>query len=177
MTISLTFIKFTRSCLLSLTFIFLFNAVYSQQAASVYPRIIGYFSIYHPIETLSSGNFTGNFGNTYTVSFPLGIQILKSDHVGVSLEIAPTVRTENNISKVSSLSFCPGAFLRLPHNANVVARLAFESTGRFGFTPSVNKVLVKGKDCSLFGSIPFPVRFGNNQATSIGGGLQLGVLF
>jgi len=162
---------------LFLTFTFLFSNVYSQQSTQTYPRIIGYFSVYHPIETLSNGNFTGNFGKVYTVTFPFGIHILKSEHFGVSFELSPCIRTENNISKVSSVAFNPGVFFRFKHSYTLVSRLAFESSGRFGFTPALLKVLKRGKDCNLFTALALPARFGNNQVSSLSSGIQLGLTF
>jgi len=161
----------------SLTFALLANSAYSQQTTPAYPRIAGYFSVYHPIETLSGGTFTGNFGNVYAVSFPFGVHILKSDHFGVSFEISPCIRTQNNSSKVSSVAFNPGALFRFTHGYTLVTRLAFESSGRFGFTPALIKILKKGKDCNLFTAVALPARFGNNQASSLSSGLQLGFSF
>lgn len=170
-------VKSIRWTLLLLTFALPFSRAYSQQAISNYPRIVGYFSVYHPIETLSSGTFTGNFGKVYTVSFPFGMHILKSDHFGVSFEISPCIRTESNISKVSSVAFNPGALFRFNHGYTLVSRLAFESSGRFGFTAALIKILKKGKDCNLFTAVALPARFGNNQASSLSSGLQLGLTF
>jgi hypothetical protein len=177
MTSLLPFIKLNSRALLLFVFVIVLNTARGQSPAATYPRIIGYFSVYHPIETLSNGTFTGNFGNTYTVSLPFGIHILKSDHFGVSFEISPCIRTESNISKVSSVAFNPGALFRFKHGFTLVSRLAFESSGRVGFTPALIKVLKKGKDCNLFTAVGFPTRFGNNQASSISSGLQLGLSF
>jgi len=154
----------------------LFRVSYAQQPAA-YPKVTGYFSIVQPITTWTKDGFTSNFGNVYAVGFPFGVNILKSDSFGVSFEVAPTIRTEKNISKVSSVLFHPGAMFRFAHGFTFIGRMAFETNGRFGVTPVFNQVLVKGKDASMFVSIPFPVRFGNGQATSIGTGLQLGVSF
>ena len=147
------------------------------QTPSPYPRMAGYFSVTNAIETYSNGHFNGNFGNVYTVSFPFGLNLLKSDHFGVSFELSPTIRTENHIAKVSSITFHPGAMFRFPHGFTFIGRVAFETNGRFGFTPVFNKIVVRGKNSSFFASIPFPVRFGNNLPSSIGTGLQLGVVF
>jgi hypothetical protein len=55
--------------------------------------------------------------------------------------------------------------------------VAFETSDRFGLTPVFNQVIKKGKEASLFVSVPFPVRLRNDMPTSIGTGLQLGVSF
>ncbi|MXV53204.1 hypothetical protein GS399_19740 [Pedobacter sp. HMF7647] len=149
----------------------------SSAQTTIYPRITGYFSIVHPIGTWNKDGFTGNFGDVYTVGFPFGMNILKSDRFGVSFEIAPTIRTEHGISKVNSVLFHPGAMFRFKHGFTFIGRMAFETNGRFGVTPVFNQVLVKGKNASFFTSIPVPVRFGNNMPASIGAGLQFGVSF
>jgi hypothetical protein len=159
--------------LLSLAF---FKISFAQQPAT-YPKVTGCFSILQPLTTFSSGSFASNFGNVYVVGFPFGMNILKSDAFGISFEVAPAIRTEKNISKVSSILFHPGAMFRFKHGFTFIGRMAFETSGRFGVTPVFNQVIKKGKDASLFVSVPFPVRFGNDQPTTISTGLQLGVTF
>lgn len=153
-----------------------FKISFAQQPAT-YPRVTGYFSILQPLTTLSGGSFNSNFGNVYIVGFPFGVNILKSDNFGISFEVAPAIRTEKNISKVSTVLFHPGAMFRFKHGFTFIGRMAFETSGRFGVTPVFNQVIKKGKDASLFVSVPFPVRFGNDQPTSITTGLQLGLSF
>jgi hypothetical protein len=149
---------------------------FAQQPAT-YPRVTGYFSVVQPLTTWTSNGFASNFGNVYVVGFPFGVNILKSDNFGVSFEVAPAIRTEKNISKVNTVLFHPGAMFRFKHGFTFIGRLAFETNGRFGVTPVFNQVIKKGKDASLFVSVPFPVRFGNDLPTSISTGLQLGVSF
>lgn len=105
------------------------------------------------------------------------MNILKSDKFGVSFEIAPAIRTEHNISKVSSVLFHPGAMFRFKHGFTFIGRAAFETNGRFGFTPVFNQVIKKGKDASFYLALPLPVRFGNDLPTSVSTGLQFGVAF
>jgi hypothetical protein len=147
------------------------------QQGPTYPRVTGYFSIVQPLATWTSTGFINNFGNVYVVGFPFGVNILKSDKFGISFEVAPAIRTEKNIAKVSTVLFHPGAMFRFKHGFTFIGRMAFETNGRFGVTPVFNQVIKKGKDASLFVSVPFPVRFGNDQPTSVGTGLQLGVSF
>ncbi|GAA4314353.1 hypothetical protein GCM10023149_10490 [Mucilaginibacter gynuensis] len=149
---------------------------HGQQPAS-YPRVTGYFSVLNPIGTLTQRSFHSNFGDVYNIGFPFGMNIIKSDRFGISFEVAPTIRTEKNISKVSTILFHPGAMFRFKHGFTFIGRMAFESNGRFGFTPVFNQVIKKGKDASLFVSVPFPVRFGNDLPASLSTGLQLGVSF
>ncbi|MBD1394834.1 hypothetical protein [Mucilaginibacter glaciei] len=159
---------------------FLFLAILRNclaQQAAVYPRITGYFSIVQPLTTFADGHFTSNVGKAYTVGFPFGINLLKSDNFGVSFEVAPAIRTEKNISKVSTVLFHPGAMFRFRHGFTFIGRMAFETNGRFGVTPVFNQVIKKGKDANLFVSVPFPVRFGNGLPASISTGVQIGVSF
>ena len=144
---------------------------------TTYPKVTGYFSIVNPIGSISSGSFHSNFEDVYTIGFPFGINILKSDKFGVSFEMAPFIRTENNVARVNSVLFHPGAVFRFKHGFNFIGRLAFETNGRFGVTPVFNKVLLRGKDASMFVSMPFPLRFGNSQPTSVGTAVQVGVTF
>src|SRR3954466_6705856 len=90
---------------LILTFIFAFASClisHAQQPAS-YPRVTGYFSVVNSIGTWTEHGFTSNFSDVYTVAFPFGMNLLKSDKFGISFEVAPAIRTENHISKVSSV--------------------------------------------------------------------------
>ena len=172
-------IKLTKSFRMYLPVValaFLGLATHAQQSPA-YPRVTGYFSVLNPIGTFTSDGFTSNFKDVYTIAFPFGLNILKSDQFGISFEIAPAIRTENNVSKVSSVLFHPGAMFRFKHGFTFIGRMAFETNGRFGLTPVFNQLIKKGKDASLFVSVPFPVRFGNNAAASVSTGLQLGVSF
>jgi hypothetical protein len=73
--------------------------------------------------------------------------------------------------------FHPGAMFRFKHGFTFIGRLAFETNGRFGFTPVFNKTVIKRKNANWFVSVPFPARFGNAVPASIGTALQLGVAF
>ncbi|MDB5124297.1 MAG: hypothetical protein JWP94_2426 [Mucilaginibacter sp.] len=149
----------------------------SRAQTSAYPKVTGYFSIVQPLTTWTKDGFASNFGNVYVVGFPFGVNLLKSNSFGINFEMAPTIRTEKNISKVNSVLFHPGAMFRFKHGFTFIGRMAFETNGRFGVTPVFNQVIKKGKDASLFISVPFPVRFGNDQPVSVGTGLQVGVSF
>jgi hypothetical protein len=164
------------SILMLITIMAMGKIAYGQQT-TVYPKITGYFAMSQPLAILNNGSLTGYFGDVHAVSFPFGLNVLKSDRFGISFEVSPTIRTENNISKVSSVAFQPGAMFRYSHGFNIITRLAFETNGRFGCTPILNKVVYRGRDCNLFASVPFPLRFGNGQPWSAGTGLLLGVSF
>lgn len=172
-------ISFTYRIAVFLLSLALTLSVEAQQTDKVhtYPKTTGYFSIMNPAGTWNKDGFHDNFSDVYTIIFPFGMNILKSDRFGISFEVAPAIRTEHNISKVSSVLFHPGAMFRFKHGFTFIGRMAFETNGRFGVTPVFNKIIKKGKDASLFLSVPFPVRFGNDLPTSLTTGLQVGVSF
>lgn len=170
------YIHLIRSLLISAVFLVtLVQSVIAQQ--TTYPKLVGYFSAANPLATLSNGKITGNFSDVYTVNFLFGLNLIKSDKFGVSFEVAPSVRTENNISKVNSVAFSPGGIFRLKNDFAVVQRVAFETSGRYGFTTILNKIVVKGKDASLFLAVPFATRMGNNAPASLTTSIQAGIFF
>jgi hypothetical protein len=148
------------------------------QSTNEYPKVAAYFSVSHPLVTLSATNFPAyNFDNSYTVGFPMGINIIKSDKLAYSIEIVPTINSSKGVTKTTNLAIQPGLIFRYPHGFNVLTRLAFETAGRYGTNLVFNKVLYKTKMNSYWVSVPIPARFGNNAPASIGLGLQFGVTF
>jgi hypothetical protein len=167
--------------LLSL-FVFLFvvvNDSFSQEVVSIqsYPRTTGFISILHPIVTFDKNGSTFNFSHSYSVGFPVGINILKSDKIGFSLEMIPMIKAENGTDKVSNIIIHPGIMFRHKHGFTFITRIAFETSGRYGFTPVFNKVLIEKKYVKYFISVALPVRFGNEKPASIGIGFQTGISF
>jgi len=157
---------------------FLFtNVLVHAQKANEYPKVAAYFSVVHPIVTLSSNLPTYNFDHSYTVGFPMGINLIKSDKLAYSIEIVPTLNASKGVTKTSNLSIQPGLIFRYPNGFNFLTRLAFETSGRYGTVFVFNKVLFKTKMNSYWMSVPIPARFGNNAPASVGIGLQLGVTF
>ncbi len=144
---------------------------------ALYPRVVGYFSVVHPLMTFTHSETTTNFSPAYTIGFPTGINILKSDRIGFSFEITPFIRSENGNSRVSNVLFHPGLMFRFPHYFTINARLAFETSGRYGFTPVLSQVVKRNKSSSFFVAVPLPVRLGNNQPVSAGFGIQAGIGF
>jgi hypothetical protein len=160
-------------------FILSHHLLFSQQATStqVYPKIAGYVSFIHPIVTIDKSGSTFNFKNSYNVGFPIGINILKSNKIGFSFEITPFIKSQNDTAKVNFILFHPGAMFRFKHNFTIITRLAFETSGRFGFTPVFNKVVAKAKNVNYFIAMSTPFRMGNSKPVSIGLALQLGISF
>lgn len=143
----------------------------------IYPKITGYVGVLHPLVTFSSAGSEGNFGDHYVVGMPVGINLWKSARIGFSAEFVPTIRTENGISKMNNFTFHPGVLVALGHGFTFAGRAAFETSGRFGLTPVLNKVVIKSENCSYFVALPLPVRFGNDRPTTFTPGFQFGIAF
>lgn len=160
--------------LLTITLLsFSLNAI----SQTVYPKITGYFGILHPIATLSSEQTNVNFRDYYAVGFPTGINIWKSSKIGFSFEVVPNIRVQGNSDKVTNLLFHPGVLVALGKGCTFAGRAAFESSGRYGFTPVLNKTVIKGDNCSYFVAVPLPVRFGNDHPATFTVGFQFGIAF
>ena len=148
-----------------------------QPSPTFYPKITGYVGILHPLVTFSSEGTHTNFDDSYTVGMPTGINIWKSAGIGFSLEMVPFIRAENGTSKMNNFLFHPGVLVALGKGFTFAGRAAFETSGRYGLTPVLNKVVVKKKTCSYFAAIPLPLRFGNNRPTTFTPGFQFGIAF
>ena len=168
-----------KTFILSIGFTILMFKLSAQNTEPVnaYPKTLGYISIVHPLVTFDESGTTTNFTDSYTVGFPVGIHILKSDKFGFSLEIVPLIKSSSSSDKVSNVLIHPGVMFRLPKSWTIYTRMAFETSGRYGITPSISKMLYKGKSSSVFASMPFPLRFGNNKPVSVGVSFQFGLTF
>ena len=165
---------------MSLKFTFLFALVLSGLTAfsqTTYPKITGYFGIMHPIVTVSKDETNVNFRDYYAVGFPTGINIWKSEKIGFSFEIVPNIKDDGGTDKVNSLLFHPGVLVALGKGYTFAGRAAFESNGRYGFTPVLNKTIIKNSTCSYYIALPLPVRFGNDHPATFTAGFQFGIAF
>ncbi|MBO9681760.1 MAG: hypothetical protein J7502_03645 [Flavisolibacter sp.] len=149
----------------------------AQSTPQTYPKITGYVGTIHPIVTYSSNKPAYNFDGAYVGGLPTGINIWKSPKIGFSFEFVPFIRAADGTSKMSNFLFHPGVLFALGQGYTLATRAAFETAGRYGVTPVLNKVLVKGKKSSFYVAIPVPARFGNNQPASIGLAFQFGIAF
>jgi hypothetical protein len=173
---------FTRiSFLFSVLFLFtgIFRNANAQTPApvSVYPRIAGYVAILHPIVTFSEEGTTTNFDSYYVVGLPTGINIWKSPKIGFSAEFVPLIRAENGSSKMANFLFHPGVLVTLAPGPTFAGRAAFETSGRYGFTPVLNKIVKKNKNRGYFVAVPIPFRFGNGHPDNVTIGFQFGITF
>lgn len=156
------------------TLLFLSRLVFSQET---YPKITGYFGVYHPIITTSSEQTNLNFRDYYAVGFPTGINIWKSSKIGFSFEIVPNIKVQGASDKVTNIVFHPGVLVALGNGYTFTGRMAFENSGRYGVTPVINKTVIKNANSSYFVAVPLPVRFGNDHPATVTIGVQLGIAF
>lgn len=181
---------FTGKLLITLCFIIslAFSVAHGQQQtqpapasaptpAPVYPRVAGYVGILHPIVTFSDEGTTTNFDSYYVVGLPTGINIWKSPKIGFSAEFVPLIRAEKGTSKMANFLFHPGILVTLAPGLTFAGRAAFETAGRYGFTPVLNKIVKKNKNSGYFVAVPVPFRFGNGHPASVTIGFQFGITF
>lgn len=147
-----------------------------------YPYVKGYLSFLIPVVTVNKDETITEFEKATTIGFPVGINIYYSDRFAFSFEITPSVqwsqKTDSAIaSKTSNLLFAPGPVFRFKHSFNIIARMAFETQGRYGFTAVFNKVYLHTRAVNYFVSLSVPCRFGNAKPPSVGLGLQIGFTF
>lgn len=149
----------------------------AQTIVQTYPKLASYVGIVHPIVAISKPGITSNFSGSYTGGFVTGINIWKSAKVGFSVEIVPFIHVESQVSKMNNLLFHPGVLLPIGKGFTLVGRAAFETSGRYGFTPVLNKVIKRGATSNFFLAVPAPVRFGNEKPTTFALAFQFGMGF
>jgi len=143
-----------------------------------YPRAVGYLSFIFNTVTFTKDATTYNFSHHSTsIGFPVGVNVLYSDNFGFSYEFTPTIKSTSTTSKVSNLLFDPGTMFRFEHGFTIITRLAFETEGRYGFTPVFNQVYARTKYVNYFIAGSLPTRFGNGADPSIGINIQIGFTF
>ena len=160
-----------------ITFIAVFIINITAFSQTTYPKITGYFGIMHPIVTISNEQTNVNFRDYYAVGFPTGINIWKSSKIGFSFEVVPNIKVQGASDKVTNILFHPGVLVALGKGYTFAGRAAFESSGRYGFTPVLNKTVIKSENCSYFVAVPLPVRFGNDHPATFTVGFQFGIAF
>lgn len=148
------------------------------QSTVTYPKITGYVGVLHPLVTYNNNSKPHyNFDGTYTAGLPTGINIWKSAKIGFSMEFVPLISAANGTSKMSNFIFHPGALFGLGKGFTLATRAAFETSGRYGFTPVFNKIVKRNSQSSYYIAIPVPARFGNDLPASLAIGFQFGIIF
>lgn len=140
-------------------------------------KTTGFFGIIHPLVTVSSLETVVNFRDNYTVGFPFGVNFWKTSKVAFSIEMIPFIRSESGVSKMYNVLFHPGLVFDIGNGFRISTRAAFETAGRFGFTPVFTKTIYKAKNNSYYIAFGIPARFGNDKPGSIGTALQIGTSF
>lgn len=153
---------------------FISNGLISQTKS---PRIVAYAGVLHPVVTFNKDGSTFNLEHAYQVGFPTGINVWQTAKTGYSMELVPLIRADRNGSAVNNLLFHPGVLFALGHGYVLAGRAAFETSGRYGVTPILNKVVVKSKSTSYYVALPVPVRFGGQRPSSVTIAFQFGVVF
>jgi hypothetical protein len=151
-----------------------------QPVPQTYPRVVGYLSFILPMVTMNKNTTTNDFEggvNEFAIGFPVGVNVLYSQHFGFSYEITPTVQASPGSTKTSKILFDPGPMFRFSHGFTFIPRLAFETSGRYGFTPVFNEVFARTSVANYFVALSLPARFGNSEFPTIGLNLQLGLIF
>ncbi|MDJ1505931.1 hypothetical protein [Xanthocytophaga agilis] len=168
---------FTRLIFLLTGLFFTCSSVWAQSepVAPTYPKVMMYMGVLHPLVTFSDQETVINFDTYYAVGFPTGVNLWKSSKIGFSIEVVPLIRADKEGSKMNNLLFHPGVLVGLGKGFMFAGRAAFETSGRYGFTPVLNKVF-KTRSGSYFIAMPLPVRFGNNHSATFTIGLQFGVV-
>jgi hypothetical protein len=151
-------------------------------ATPAYPYTKGYMSVIIPWVTFQGSTVTPEFKAATTLGFPFGVLVYYSDHFGFSFEITPSIMWEHQTgkspaSKTSNVLFDPGPMFRFKHGWTFIPRLAFETGGRYGVTPVLNKIVARTKALNYFVAVSTPMRAGNSASTSIGANLQIGFIF
>ncbi len=159
---------------LSLFLVLSLSTLFSQ---STFPKVVAFAAVVHPIANITDTKPTYNFKDYYQIGFPTGVNIWKNARIGYSLQFIPFIRTEKGVSKMTNLLFHPGVLVALGNGYTFAGRLAFESTGRFGFTPVFSKVVVKGKYSNFYIGTPLPIRMGNDKAISFSPSVETGFTF
>ncbi len=148
------------------------SAQTSAPTAPTYQKVTGYVGILHPFFIVSKHETHTNFDGSYLGGLPIGINLWKTHHIGFSLKFVPSIRAKNGVGKVSNVLVHPGILIRIGETLTVSGRAAFETSGRYGVTPVLNKTVFKNKNGSYFVAVPLPLRFGNNLPTSLTLGFQ-----
>jgi hypothetical protein len=141
------------------------------------PKTIVYTCLFLPIVSTSSKISTWNFSNSFSLGFATGINVLFSERFGFSYDVSPVITTTNGNSRVSNFIFDPGPIFRFNNGFLLIARIAFETAGRFGESTVLTKVFTPQKKNSLFLALGVPLRFGNNLPPSIGVSVFFGIAF
>jgi hypothetical protein len=148
------------------------------QSARAQDRLGGHFGAVFPLLNHVGGDTT-TIGDDFTIGFPMGVTVKTSDTWAFDLEFVPVIQ---NDPLGVSLTVHPGIIHALEDGWAVGLRMAFDvNQPSWGFTPLVNKALVKQHGCTWFVEGVVPIRFQSDPAggtrTAIGLAVHTGVGF
>jgi hypothetical protein len=149
---------------------------FSQEPETKAPESVVYFGVVYPLVTFDKNQTTFNSNSGFTIGFPFGVNLKRTEKMYFSMEMVPFIKNQNGESRVDRLLIHPGLLFRLRNGYSFTMRLAFETTGRYGFTPVVAKIILRKPGYRLYLSANSSVRFGNQSLPSVGIGVQVGVL-
>ena len=149
----------------------------ASHAQTIQTKISGYFGIVHPIVTFSLQHNHKFLKTTTSLASRQALIFGKIKTLVFSFEVVPYIKAANGTSKMSSLLFHPGLLFPIGKGTVTAARMAFETSGSYGFTPVLNKVIKKNKNSNVFIALPLPLRFGNNSPATFTIAFQLGISF
>lgn len=146
-------------------------------AQTTYPRIVGYVGIIHPIVTFGNGGAHTNFDGAYIGGLPIGINVWRNPKIGFSFAVVPFVRVADGRVKMNNFLFHPGLLFSLGHGFTLAGRAAYETSGRYGATPILSKIIRKNKGSNYFIAMPVPARFGKDHPATVSIAFQFGIAF
>ena len=158
---------------------FLLTSVFS--GINAQNTIGGHFGFIQPIVTFQDGDTSDGF-DPYTVGFPIGVTVRKSEKFAFDVEIVPFISSVDNaegdsVTSVNELLIHPGLLWGLGNSYTFGNRIAYETqSGRYGITPLLNKGFKIG-ETNVFAEFVLPLRVGNDQDFSVTAGLHFGVGF
>ena len=141
----------------------------------------GHFGFVQPLITLQDGETTDGF-DPYTIGFPMGITVRKSEKFAFDLEFVPFISSVknadgDNVSAVNELIIHPGLLWGIGNKLTFGNRIAYETkSGRYGITPLLNRGFTIGKT-NVFAEFVLPVRVGNDQELSVTAAVHFGFGF
>ena len=110
-----------------------------------------HFGVVHGLITFSKDTTT-NISDFYSVGFPMGITVKKSDNFAFDMEFVPFIDEQANVNLVIH----PGALFPLGSNFTLGVRGAFEinpGSTNYGLTPLLNKAFPMKGNYAFFTNI------------------------
>jgi hypothetical protein len=121
----------------------------------------GHFGAVVPLVTWADGETT-TVGDNFTIGFPMGLTLKKTDKVAFDLELVPSIQNE---PLSVSLTVHPGVIFSLPQSFAAGVRVAFDvNAASWGFTPLLAKAFpVNDGAYAFFVEFDLPIRFQEDE--------------